>query len=107
MIEARFDQGDELIATGEWSEDHHWIEVSGGETGTVWVYIDYVTEELEPCRMVNERFNSVKIRTRPIDGKVIGYIRKGRGVEITQSVLGWGRCRKGWVDLTYLEDDSE
>lgn len=107
FIEAKFDQGDILQATGDWSEDHHWIEVVGGETGTVWVYADYVSERKKIFTVVNKNYKTVKIRSRPVDGRVIGYVKKGRKIEITQVVLGWGKCKTGWVDLYYLEEKDE
>ena len=45
-IEAVFDKDDILDATGKWSGDCTWIEVKGGETGTVWVKITYVSENI-------------------------------------------------------------
>ena len=107
LIDARFDKKDALWATGEWSEDHHWIEVVGGEGGAVWVYADYVSETLKDFKATNERFEKVKIRSRPFDGKINGYLKKGKTVEITQVVLGWGRCKKGWIDMGYLEEVEE
>ena len=103
-IEARFDHGDDLEPTGDWSDDHHWIEVRGGETLTVWVYIDYVTERKTEFKAKNTKFKKVKIRSRPIDGKLQGYLKKGKTVTITRVVLGWGRCSKGWIDMSYLEE---
>lgn len=107
LIDARFDKKDALWATGEWSEDHHWIEVVGGEGGNVWVYADYVSETLKDFKATNERFDKVKIRSRPFDGKITGYLKKGKTVEITQVVLGWGRCKRGWIDMGYLEEVEE
>lgn len=104
FIEARFDEGDILQATGEWSKDHHWIEVIGGETGTVWVYADYVSEEKRDLEYQNSDYKKVKIRARPVDGKITGYLKKGRKVTITKVVLGWGKCKKGWIDMQYLEE---
>lgn len=107
FVEARFDQGDTIKATGEWSKDHHWIEVEGGETGTVWVYADYVSERKRIFTMKNVNYKTVRIRSRPIDGRVNGYVRKGKCVEITRVVLGWGKCKNGWVDLSLLEEVTE
>ena len=104
FVEARFDEGDRLDATGEWSPDHHWIEVYGGETGTVWVYADYVSESKRDIQMMNVDHNKVKIRSRPVDGKITGYLKRGKKVVITHVVLGWGKCSKGWIDLSLLED---
>ena len=52
-VEARFDYGDKLELTGEWSDDHTWVEVIGGETGTVWVSIRYISER--------KHFNSSRV----------------------------------------------
>ena len=104
-IEARFDRGDILEATGEWSKDHKWIEVTGGETGTVWVYISYISERRHYYAK-NVNYRKVKIRKWPVVGKVTGYIRRGQVVDITQTVLGWGKTDKGWVDLFYLEEED-
>ena len=108
-VEARFDFGDSIEATGEWSKDHNWIQVEGGETGVVWVSIDYVSAIDAPYYAVNEAYRSVKIRKRPVDGKVTGTLKRGKKVEIDAAVLGWGHCSNGWIDLSYLEavDDGE
>jgi SH3-like domain-containing protein len=103
-IEAFFDEGDPLKATGNWSPDYQWIEVGGGETGTVWVHIKYVSERKGYFQAKNEIFKQVKIRSHPVNGKLKGYIKKNETVEITHVVLGWGRCSKGWVDMNYLEE---
>lgn len=104
-IEARFDNGDELIPTGRWSQDCRWVEVYGGETGTVWVKITYVSERKRIFTAVNADYGRVKIRKRPMQGKITGYIKKGETVIFYQSVLGWGKCSKGWVDLSFLTED--
>lgn len=104
-IEARFDLGDTLLATGEWSKDHQWVEVAGGETGTVWVYISYVSER-KHYYVKNVDYRKVKVRKWPVVGKVTGYIYRGQTVDITQTVLGWGKTDKGWVDLFYLEEED-
>lgn len=98
-IEAIFDEGDELTATGNWSDDHHWIEVIGGETGTVWVYADYVSEYRSYFYIVNQDYKKVKIRSRPFDGKITGYLKKGKMIEVSRVVLGWGKTPKGWIDM--------
>ena len=103
FIEARFDAGDLLEATGEWSDDHHWIEVVGGETGTVWVYADYVSETKRDLYYINNDYKKVKIRSKPVNGKIVSYLKKGKKIKITAIVLGWGKTKKGWIDMSYLE----
>ena len=104
FIECRFDHGDKLTATGEWSEDNHWIEVYGGESGTVWVYADYVSERKEGFTVKNLDHQQVKIRSRPVDGKLKGYLKKNKTIEVDQVVLGWGKTPRGWIDLDYVEE---
>ena len=103
-IEAVFDRDDPLKTTGKWSRDHRWIEVEGGETGTVWVKISYISERRGTILVKNTEHKKVKVRKHPIDGRVIAYVRKGESVDISQIVLGWGKCAKGWVDLNYLTE---
>ena len=103
-IESFFDYGDIIEATGKWSDDYRWVEVYGGEPGSVWVKISYVSERKGHCLFKNEDYNKVKIRKRPVQGKVIGYIKRGQSIDISQVVLGWGKCDKGWVDLSFLNE---
>lgn len=107
FVECIFDYGDSLVATGKWSLDHKWVEVYGGEMDKVWVDIRYVTEIKENITVRNLHPNKFRIRSKPFDGKVRGYLKKNGTLVISQVVLGWGKCSKGWVDLDYLivEDD--
>ena len=102
-VEALFDQGNTVTAWC-WSENHHWIEVTGGETGTVWVWYEFLNEETEPSIWVNDYGSKVKIRKEPF-GTVIGYLKNGKEVEIEQIIFGWGRCSRGWIDLFYLTEE--
>lgn len=107
-VEAMFDYGDKLSATGKWSRDHKWIEVEGGEGGTVWVDIRYVSEIKQPAVIMTD-VTKVKIRKTPFDGRVSGYLKHGKELEVDQVVLGWAHCDKGWIDLGYcyfVEEDQ-
>ena len=107
-IEARFDFCDVLQPTGLWSKDLKWIEVEGGESGAVWVDLRFVSERLMPFTAVNENNGKVKIRSKPFGGgRVRGYLKNGRQVEIDQVVLGYGHCKRGWIDLEYLIEEVE
>ena len=107
IITAFFDRGDTIEMTGRWSDNHEWVEVIAGEAGNCWVYRKYVTERTEPFTVYNRDYGKVKIRKNPSDkSKVTGYLRKGREVEITQVILGWGKCRLGWIDLYYVEEED-
>ena len=105
-IEARFDYGDTLTETGEWSENYQWVEVEGGETGTVWVHINYVSERRHYF-VTNEKHKTVKVRKWPVVGKITHYIKKGQVVDIEQCVLGWGKTKWGWVDLDYFVEEVD
>ena len=106
-VEARFDYGDRLTPTGNISRDRKWVEVEGGETGTVWVSIQYVTERFTEFTVTNENNGRIRIHSLPGGGKLKGYIGRGKSVEIIQVVLGWGRCAKGWIDLDYLIEEVD
>ena len=101
--EAFFDHGDILYATGAWSNDHKWVEVEGGETGTVWVSIRYVTERANAFKAKNANYDKIKVRKWPETGKVTKYIYRGQTVTIKKVILGYGLTRWGWVDLYYFE----
>jgi len=102
-VQAVFDYGDVLEPTGNMSSDLEWLEVYGGETGTVWVKIRYVSERIMPYRVINEDYTRVKIRSKPsADSRLRGYVKKGKTIEIDRVVLGWGHCKRGWVDLSYF-----
>jgi len=102
--EAMFDYGDSLTPTGRWSADHNWIEVYGGESGTVWVCAKYVSEIAGSFYVENLDYSQVKIRKRPIDGRLTGYLKRGKALLIDQVVLGWGHCSKGWIDLSLVAE---
>ena len=102
-VEARFDKGDTVDAWG-WSKSHHWIEVTGGETGTVWVFWEYVTERTDDSTWWNNSGSKVKIRKEPF-GTVIGYLQKDGEIVVDRIILGWGHFSKGWIDLSYLEEE--
>ena len=102
---ALYDCGDRIHPTGEWSRDRKWVEIEGGESGTVWVYYEYVTERTEPFRAVNASDGKVKVRSVPGGGRVNGYIKRGKAVTVDRVIMGWGHCSKGWIDLDYFRED--
>ena len=106
-VEAIFDYGDKLIPTGRFSRDREWVEVQGGESATVWVHIRYVSERFCEFTVINENNGRIRIRSKPDGGKIKGYIRHSKSIEIDRVVLGWGHCSKGWVDLEYFIEEDE
>lgn len=79
-----------------------WIEIVGGETGTSFVDARYVSETLESFKATNVSGGRVKVR-ECINGKVVNYVKKGATVTISQTIFGWGRTKKGWVNLGYFD----
>lgn len=106
-VEALFDHDDRILGTGKFSKNHLWIEILAGECGTVWCDIRYLTERKEPFKVRNLGKSTVKIRKRPVIGKVIGYLKPNRTLTISQVVLGWGRCKSGWIDLTCVIEEPD
>ena len=104
IIEAVFDRGMPVRATGRWSKDWKWVEVYGGECDIVWCKAEYLTEILEPITVHNESEKKIKIRKHPGNGRVVGYVKPDQTLTITQVVLGWGKTRKGWIDLVFFSE---
>ena len=105
-VEAVFDYGDRLTTTGKLSKDREWVEVLGGESGTVWVHVNYVSERFTEFQVINANNGKIKIRSKLMGGKVKGYVNHGKAIWIDRVVLGWGHTSKGWVDLDYfIEED--
>lgn len=103
-VEARFDRGDSIEAI-DWSKDHHWIEVTGGETGTVWVWWEYVTERIDTFTVRNNFGSKVKIRKEPY-GTVTGYLKNNKTLVIDRVIFGWGHSKRGWIDLKYVTEEE-
>lgn len=102
-----FDIWTPLRPTGRMSEDRMWIEVKTWESELVWVSINYVTETRDVIRVYTLWDEGVKIRSKPGAGKTTGIAKKEQILEITQVVMGYGRCSKGWVEMDYFIQDCE
>lgn len=101
VIVTEQENGDELTATGKWSKDHQWIEILHSEYGYVWCNYHYVTERKEAFDVETLWDSPIKIRKQAFSGKVTGYLKKGKTLRITQTILGWGKSQQGWIDLDY------
>lgn len=95
------ERGQEVKGTSRWSKNQRWVEIEHCEYGRLWCDYHYLTERTDPFFVETLCDDPVKIRTQAVNGKVRGYLRKGQTIEITQVVLGWGRCSSGWIDLEY------
>ena len=101
------DKGQEIAGTGRWSKDKKWVEIDHPECGRLWCSYQFLTERTEPFLVETLWDEPIKIRKAPFNGKVKGYLKKGQTLEITQVVLGWGKCSKGWIDLEYCIEIEE
>jgi len=103
-VEAIFDNGDQLTAIG-WSANHHWVEVRGGEPGTVWVWWEYVTERTDEFTVINDGKSKIKLRKEPY-GTVTGYLKPNKELVIDRVIFGWGHSNKGWIELYYVTEED-
>jgi len=107
MVELVFDHNDSLSPTGKWSADHKWVEIIGGENGTVWCSVEYLSERDDVFTVYSLNPGKIRIRSQPGAGKVTGSVKKEQRIEITQVVMGYGRCKRGWVDLSYFIEEEQ
>lgn len=74
----------------------------GGEASTSWVSLDFLRDDLDEETQMRVTANGrVKVRKNP-NGKVIDYVHNGDIVDIFCSFEGWGRTKRGWIDMEYL-----
>lgn len=102
-----FDMWTQLYPTGRVSEDRMWIEVRSTEGDLVWCNVNYLTETMNVLHVYTLWEDGVKIRSRPGGGKVTGTAKREQVLEITQVVMGYGKCSKGWIDMEYFIIDCE
>ena len=101
-IEARFQSGD-TVDVYEVSGD--WARVAGGESGTVWCDIHYLSatapdEQPETCTVHAD--GRVRVRETP-DGKLIRWLNNGDTVQVQCRIDGWAYIGDGYVQDQYLE----
>ena len=96
-IEAHFYYGDEVEAV---SQKKGWIEVIGGECGTVWCKADYLTETLETLIYTNTSGARVRVRNLPEGDKRIRWIEENESVSVQRTAFGWGYVGDGYIDMS-------
>ncbi len=101
-VEARFFQGDELTALGY---KNGWVEVVGGETGTVWCKAEHLTEYAVDAKYTNTSGGRVFIHAELGDGRsdLNRAVEHGKRATITRVLYGYGYMGKGWIDLCFME----
>lgn len=100
-IEAHFEYGEELEVVGY---DGDWVEVIGGETGTVFVNAQYVASSLETTKYKNISSGRVIVRDAPNGNKKKDYVKAKKTVTISAVIDNWGYIKnRGWINLDYFE----
>jgi uncharacterized protein YgiM (DUF1202 family) len=55
--------------------------------------------------------DEVRVRTRKVDGKVVGFLAKGESVTIWAVEAGWAIIQTssltGWASMEYLHPDTD
>lgn len=101
-IEARFSNGEALEAV---SYRDGWVEVIGGESGTVWCSQEYLSSTQEARKYRNTSGGRVFVRGE-IGGRKTGLeVRSGKAVTVHRQMDGWGYIGTGWVDLHFFEEE--
>lgn len=102
-VEARFDDGETVEALGY---HNGWVQVIGGESGTVWCSLEYLSATLETARYRNTSGGRVFIRD-DIEGRKTGLtVDANKVVTVRRQLNGWGYIGTGWVNLHFFEEES-
>ena len=102
-VEARFDNGAQVESV---STSGDWVEVVGGETGTVWCKAEYLSSFASGCVLYrNTSGGRVFVRSEPCGAKT-GRVGADKTVSVRNIVNGWGYIGTGWVDLSYFSKED-
>lgn len=101
-VEAKFANGTALEAV---SYHDGWVEVVGGETGTVWCSQEYLSSTQKAHKYRNTSGGRVFVRDE-INGRKTGLeVRSDKAITVHRQMDGWGYIGTGWIDLTYFEEE--
>lgn len=101
-IEAHFTNGQAVEAI---SYCDGWIEVVGGETGTVWCHQDYLSASKNASKYRNVSGGRVFVRDA-IEGRKTGLeVVSNKVVTVHRQMDGWGYIGTGWVDLKFFKEE--
>lgn len=102
QVEMRIPPGEAVEAV---SYSNGWVEIVGGETGTVWCKAEYLSSTLEPVSFRNTSGGRVFLRDC-IGGVKKGSVRANKTIVVIRQVFGWGYTGSGWVDLSYFTPEE-
>lgn len=99
-VEMKIPDGEAVEAV---SYDGGWVEIVGGETGTVWCKAEYLSSTQEATKYRNTSGGRVFVRDG-IEGAKTGLVVRANGiVAVTRQINGWGYIGEGWVNLKYFD----
>lgn len=99
-VEMRLYKDDEVTFV---SYTDGWVEIIGGETGTVFCKAEYLSEKNANLGTY-KNISGGRVHVRDsIEGKRINSIAANKNIEVSSIILNWGYIGNGWVDLQYFE----
>lgn len=101
-IEARFEPGEALEPL---SYRNGWVEVVGGETGTVWCSQKYLSSVPQAVKYRNASGGRVFVRDDIRGAKTGLAVPANTVVTVRRQMDGWGYIGSGWVNLEYFEEE--
>ena len=102
QVEMRLQNGETVESL---SVSGGWVEILGGETGSVWCKAEYLSSTQESRFYRNNSGGRVFVRDS-IQGKKTGSVSANKVVSITRTINGWGFTGSGWVDLSFFKEKS-
>lgn len=99
-VEMRIPDGEAVEAV---SYNGGWVEVLGGETGTVWCKAEYLSSTQEATKYRNASGGRVFVRDGIKGAKTGSVVPANKVVNVTREIEGWGYIGTGWVDLKFFE----
>lgn len=103
-VETLFVKDDALTAV---SYKDGWVEVVGGEPGTVWCKAEYLSETTNGLRYKNTSGGRVRVCSElGIKNKTnVKWIKANKIINVSSVLFGWGYVGYGWVDLSYFSEE--
>lgn len=102
-VEMHIPNGDSVQAV---SRVEGWVEVVGGETGTVWCAQQYLSSSKEAAKYRNTSGGRVFVRDDVQGAKNGLAVSNNKVVTVQRQLSGWGFIGTGWVDLQYFSKED-
>ena len=102
-VEMKLYNGEEVTVVSAKGE---WVEIEGGEPGTVWCYSEFLKSSSDDadCKKY-EVVSNGKVRVRKeINGEKLRYVRNGDILEVKFFVDGWAYLGDGYIMQEFLKE---